>query len=60
MTSITEVVRIDVQLAKDEIEAIGRMFSGKAKFEILKDAQLSVRVRVEVPKKMPEAKCGQS
>lgn len=60
MNTVIEVVSIPVQLAKSEIAAIARLYRGtKAKFEILKYAELAVTLKVEMPKK-PEGECGRS
>lgn len=49
METIDSSIFFDVQLSKLEIEAIERILSGnKVKFEVLKDAQLMVKIRVEV------------
>jgi hypothetical protein len=51
MNTVT-IVSIPIQLAKSEIAAIARLYRGtKAKFEILKYAELAIKVKVEVPEK---------
>jgi hypothetical protein len=61
MNTVTEVVYVPVRLAKNEMTAIARLWrGGKAKFEVLKDAELAVKLKVEVPEKKQEAGCGRS
>ena len=49
MENIISTISFDVQLSQNEIEAIKRILSGnKVKFEVLKDAQLMVKIRVKV------------
>lgn len=49
MRSIVTEISFDVQLSDRELEAIRKLLSGsKEKFQVLKDARLTVRVAVKV------------
>jgi len=52
MESVASTISFDVQLSKGEIAAIRRMLSGnEVKFEVLADAQILVKIKVEVQEK---------
>ena len=53
MNTVTEIVYVPVRLEKNEMTAIARLWRGsKIKFEVLKDAELAVKLKVE---RKPEA-----
>jgi hypothetical protein len=46
--TVAETIEFPVELSKEEREAIKKLISAKTKFEIAKEAVLSVKMLVEV------------